>query len=100
MFFPADIQHLTIGLQSAELQLKGLQQQQEYFVIQYQELCKIQAAFTNTKPDSMLTPDARKRQEGLKTRRAQLERILSEGALCGPAVKFTWSGRLMLLIDY
>lgn len=71
-----------LASQSAEMQLKALQQQQEFFVIQYQELCKIQAALgPQQKPDASAaaaSAEAKRRLEGLKTRRAQLERILSE----------------------
>lgn len=79
MCFFATCPHSVLIPQSAEMQLKALQQQQEFFVIQYQELCKIQAAFASQKPDtSAASAEAKRRMEGLKTRRSQLERILSE----------------------
>jgi len=102
--------------QNAEIQLKNLQQQQEFFVIQYQDLCKVQgkallslfffffslllffqphtshfvasAALQNQKADTPTPPDAtgmvseqKKKIEGIKNKKLQLEKLLSEGSL-------------------
>jgi len=80
-----DLAAMNKQIENAEVQLKALQQQQEFFVIQYQELCKLQAALTNQKDtgsppsgaNAALTPEQKKRQE-LKNKKIQLERLLSE----------------------